>query len=131
MNALTLAVSWSGFLVGLGVVFFILVCLLLIGVVLLQKGRGGGLSAAFGGGGGASPFGTKTGDVFTWITVVLAAMFLTLAVVLNLTYGQRPTVPEPPAAGQVEPETPAGPTDATPPGQTPATPATPATPQND
>lgn len=60
-------------------VLFILVCLLLILVVLLQKGRGGGLGAAFGGAGG-SAFGTRTGDVFTWITIVLTAMFLLLAI---------------------------------------------------
>ncbi len=57
---------------------FIIVCMLLIVVVLLQKGRGGGLGAAFGGAGGA--FGTRTGDVFTWVTVVLTGVFLLLAV---------------------------------------------------
>lgn len=62
----------------------ILICGLLILIVLLQKGRGGGLSAAFGGGGGAgSAFGTKTGDVFTWITVVLAGLFMLVSVVGN------------------------------------------------
>jgi preprotein translocase subunit SecG len=58
---------------------FIIICLLLVVVVLLQKGRGGGLGAAFGGAGTAA-FGTRTGDVFTWITIVLTAMFLLLAV---------------------------------------------------
>lgn len=60
-------------------VLFIIVCILLIIVVLLQKGRGGGLGAAFGGA-GSSAFGTKTGDVFTWVTIVLTALFLILAV---------------------------------------------------
>ena len=60
-------------------VLFIIICLLLVVVVLLQKGRGGGLGAAFGGAGNAA-FGTRTGDVFTWITIVLTAMFLLLAV---------------------------------------------------
>jgi preprotein translocase subunit SecG len=54
-------------------------------VILLQKGRGGGLSGAFGGAGGHSAFGTKTGDVFTWITVALAAMFVIVAAVGNFT----------------------------------------------
>ncbi|MFW6133703.1 MAG: preprotein translocase subunit SecG [Planctomycetota bacterium] len=59
---------------------FIVICILLILVVLLQRGRGGGLSAAFGGGGGSGAFGTKTGDVFTWVTIVLTALFLLLAI---------------------------------------------------
>ena len=61
---------------------FIVVCFLLIVVVLLQKGRGGGLGAAFGGGGGGSAFGTRTGDVFTWVTIVLTAVFLLLAAIV-------------------------------------------------
>ena len=68
----------------LGVSFGI-VCVLLIGIVLLQKGRGGGLGAAFGGA-GSSAFGTRTGDVFTWITIVLTALFLLLAVGSTLTF---------------------------------------------
>lgn len=62
---------------------FLLVCVLLILVVLLQKGRGGGLSGAFGGVGGHSAFGTKTGDVFTWITVGLTFFFILFAVLGN------------------------------------------------
>jgi preprotein translocase subunit SecG len=61
-------------------ILFLLVCVLLIGVILLQKGRGGGLSGAFGGAGGHSAFGSRTGDMFTWITVVLVALFLLLGV---------------------------------------------------
>lgn len=58
---------------------FVLVCVLLILVVLLQKGRGGGLAGAFGGAGGYSAFGAKTGDMFTWITVALAGLFVIVA----------------------------------------------------
>ncbi len=61
-------------------------CLLLMLVILLQRGRGGGLAGAFGGGGGSSAFGAKTGDVFTWITVILAGFFITLAVVANFVF---------------------------------------------
>lgn len=61
---------------------FIVICILLIIVVLLQKGRGGGLGAAFGGA-GSSAFGTRTGDVFTWVTIVLTGLFLVLAIVTN------------------------------------------------
>ncbi|KPK77195.1 MAG: hypothetical protein AMJ79_04035, partial [Phycisphaerae bacterium SM23_30] len=67
-------------------VFFTIVCIVLIIIVLLQKGRGGGLSAAFGGAGGHSAFGSKTGDVFTWATIVIVGLFLLLAMVLTRTY---------------------------------------------
>ena len=67
-----------GFLSTFLAVLFGIVCLLLIGLVLLQKGRGGGLGAAFGGA-GSSAFGTKTGDVMTWVTIVLVGLFLLLA----------------------------------------------------
>ncbi len=61
------------------ITLFVIVCVLLIIVVLLQKGRGGGLGAAFGGL-GSSAFGTRVGDVFTWVTIVLTATFLLLAI---------------------------------------------------
>ena len=52
---------------------------LLIFIVLLQRGRGGGLAGALGGMGGQSAFGTKAGDVFTKITVILAMVWIVLA----------------------------------------------------
>ena len=67
---------------------FIVVCILLVVVVLLQKGRGGGLGSVFGGA-GSSAFGTRTGDVFTWITIVLTITFLLLAMGSTLYF--RPT----------------------------------------
>jgi protein translocase SecG subunit len=66
-------------------VFFLIICVLLIIVVLLQRGRGGGLGAAFGGA-GSSAFGTRTGDVFTWVTIVLTALFLLLAIGTAVAY---------------------------------------------
>ncbi len=56
-----------------------IVGILLILIILLQRGRGGGLAGAFGGLGGQSAFGTKAGDVFTKITVVLAVIWVLLA----------------------------------------------------
>lgn len=53
--------------------------LFLIFIILLQRGRGGGLAGAFGGLGGQSAFGTKAGDVFTRITVVIAVIWVLLA----------------------------------------------------
>ena len=85
-------------------IMFIVICMLLIGVVLIQKGRGGGLSGAFGGAGGHSAFGSRTGDMFTWITVVLVSLFLLSAAVTVKWF--RPTVAAPPPAAAV-PELPA------------------------
>lgn len=73
----------------------IAVCFLLMIVILLQRGRGGGLAGAFGGGGGSSAFGAKTGDVFTWITVIMAGAFVGLAVTANFVFDQSPK-PDPP-----------------------------------
>jgi protein translocase SecG subunit len=66
-------------------VLFLVICFLLIIIVLLQKGKGGGLGAAFGGM-GSSAFGTRTGDVFTWVTIVLTGLFLLLAITANLSF---------------------------------------------
>ncbi len=76
--------QWSMALLLIGV------CFLLMIVILLQRGRGGGLAGAFGGGGGSSAFGAKTGDVFTWITVVMAGAFVFLAVAANFVFDQSP-----------------------------------------
>ena len=62
-------------------------------VILLQRGRGSGLAGAFGGGGGSSAFGAKTGDVFTWITVVVAAVFVLLNVLANYAFDESPKPP--------------------------------------
>ncbi|QDT39459.1 preprotein translocase subunit SecG [Stratiformator vulcanicus] len=56
-----------------------IVGLLLMFIILLQRGRGGGLAGAFGGAGGQSAFGTKAGDVFTRITIVVTVVWVALA----------------------------------------------------
>ena len=76
-------------------VLFLVICFLLIVIVLLQKGKGGGLGAAFGGM-GSSAFGTKTGDVFTWVTIVLTGLFLLLAVGTGLVFRPSPGTVAPP-----------------------------------
>src|SRR5262245_17251827 len=53
----------------------------LILLVLIQRGRGGGLAGAFGGLGGQSAFGTKAGDLFTRVTIGVAAFWIVLCVV--------------------------------------------------
>jgi preprotein translocase subunit SecG len=54
----------------------------LIVLVLIQRGKGGGLAGAFGGMGGQSAFGTKAGDLFTKITIGVAAFWIFLCLVM-------------------------------------------------
>src|ERR1035437_336821 len=92
-------------------ILLLLLSAFLVLIVLVQRGRGGGLAGAFGSGGGStSAFGTKTGDVFTTVTVVLFVVFMLLAIWLNMhfsdvkppamegvktTVASRPSNPEP------------------------------------
>jgi preprotein translocase subunit SecG len=80
----------AGFIMNVVAVLFVICCVALILIVLIQKGKGGGLSAAFGGGGAGGILGSKTGDFLTWVTIVLAGVFLMLAVVMAKFY--RPDV---------------------------------------
>ncbi len=79
--------SWGQWILA---VLLLAVCCFLILVVLIQRGRGGGLAGAFGGAGGSSAFGAKTGDVFTWITVGVATLFVVLNVLSNYAFDQSP-----------------------------------------
>jgi preprotein translocase subunit SecG len=58
----------------------VFMALFLIALVLIQRGRGGGLAGAFGGAGGQSAFGTKAGDVFTRVTVIVASLWILLCI---------------------------------------------------
>lgn len=73
----------SPYIVGILSVLLLLTSLFMILLVLIQRGRGGGLAGAFGGMGGQSAFGTRAGDVFTKITVVVAIIFILLASLLG------------------------------------------------
>ena len=70
-------------------------------VILVQRGRGGGLTGALGGMGGQSAFGTKAGDLFTRVTIAVAAIWILLSM-LTLKVLNNPTTavaaPPPPAA---------------------------------
>lgn len=81
-----------GILMRFVAVVFTVVCIVLILMVLIQKGRGGGLSGAFGGGMASGLLGSKTGDFLTWVTIGLAVVFLSMAVLMARYY--RPTVSE-------------------------------------
>ena len=65
--------AWTSMIVLLLLGLFLMI------IVLLQRGRGGGLAGAFGGMGGQSAFGTKAGDVFTKITIVVALFWVGMA----------------------------------------------------
>lgn len=73
----------------------IIVCIALIGVILLQRSEGGGLG--LGGGGGMSGLMTGRGaaNALTRTTVILATLFIGLAVALALIarYSSAPTSP--------------------------------------
>ena len=72
-------------LVVLLTILFAIVCVMLVGIVLLQPSQAdSGLSGAFGGGGGGdSFFGTKAVSAAARITIILASLFIGLALLLN------------------------------------------------
>jgi len=110
------------FLLGL---FLILSSLFLILLVLIQRGRGGGLAGAFGGAGGQSAFGTKAGDVFTKITIGVAAFWILLCILaLNVLGRQQSKFNAATLGGSMPIET-GNAGGALLPGETPATPAVP------
>src|SRR5881394_3773159 len=71
-----LALSWGHYFFAISLM---LLSLFMVLVILVQRGRGGGLTGALGGMGGQSAFGTKAGDLFTRITIVVAAIWVLLA----------------------------------------------------
>ncbi|WP_238537539.1 preprotein translocase subunit SecG [Zavarzinella formosa] len=54
---------------------------LLMLTILIQRGKGGGLVGAFGGAGGSSAFGSKAGDAFTRITLIMAGIWVFLIMI--------------------------------------------------
>lgn len=68
-------------------IVFIVVSAGMVLIILVQRPQGGGLAGAFGGAGGAGTetvFGGRVGDALTWATVIAFAVYLSLAVGLNL-----------------------------------------------
>ena len=100
----------------------------LILVILVQRGRGGGLTGALGGMGGQSAFGTKAGDLFTRITIVVAAIWVLLSMASIKVLAQRQvfnpnqTGTVMPSAGKSDKSTPGAPAASPAKGTTPAAP---------
>ena len=68
-------------------VLFIIASIALVLVILVQRPQGGGLAQAFGGasgGGSDTAFGGKTGDVLTYLTLAAFAIYLVIAISLNV-----------------------------------------------
>src|SRR3954464_4800575 len=70
------AVDWRHYMF---MIPLMLLSVFLVLVILVQRGRGGGLTGALGGMGGQSAFGTKAGDLFTRVTIVVAAIWVVLS----------------------------------------------------
>jgi preprotein translocase subunit SecG len=72
----------------------------LVFLVLIQRGKGGGLAGMLGGAGGSSPFGSRAGDMFTRVTLILAVVWIIFNMVLVGMMQHKPTssLPEPPPA---------------------------------
>jgi preprotein translocase subunit SecG len=76
-------------LLGFLNVVIVILTIFLIGIILIQRGKGGGLAGAFGGMGGSSAFGTRTGDVFTKVTVGVAIGWILLSMVMVVLTNRR------------------------------------------
>jgi preprotein translocase subunit SecG len=62
-------------------ILVLIVSLFLVLLVLIQRGKGGGLAGAFGGVGGSSAFGSRAGDLFTRVTIIVAAIWILLIMI--------------------------------------------------
>jgi preprotein translocase subunit SecG len=82
-------VDFIGVILAILNVVIVILTLFLIGIILIQRGKGGGLAGAFGGMGGSSAFGTKTGDVFTKITVGVAIAWILLSMLMVVLTNRR------------------------------------------
>jgi preprotein translocase subunit SecG len=96
---------WSWVPLALSIVIFLLSIFLIL-LVLIQRGKGGGLAGAFGGVGGSSAFGSRAGDTFTRVTVIVAAVWVLLIMIMVKMIQPAP-VTEKPLQTKSQPEEPA------------------------
>ena len=119
-NAVMIVLSSVTIFQTISAAFFAIFSILLMAVILLQRGRGVGLAGAFGGAGGAATFGAKTGDILTWVTMVMFGIYVLLAVILNFVFVPAAPSLAPPAITSTTPSE----TGAAAPSNQPAEPAT-------
>ena len=82
LNLVLLAEFWRDVVpAGLNILIIIAWSFLIL-LVLIQRGKGGGLAGAFGGVGGSSAFGSRAGDAFTRFTIIVAAIWILLIMLL-------------------------------------------------
>ncbi|MBX3385960.1 MAG: preprotein translocase subunit SecG [Phycisphaeraceae bacterium] len=95
----------AGWVIGLLVSLFLLVCVLLILIVLIQRPQGGGLAGAFGMGAGSSQtaFGAKTGDALTFATIGIFVFYIVAAVGLNFALDPEEAAAQTPDAVSTDP----------------------------
>src|SRR5437667_11690855 len=72
-------------------VILIVLSLFMMLLILIQRGKGGGLAGAFGGAGGSSAFGSRAGDTFTRVTIIVAAIWILLVMILIKVVPQQDT----------------------------------------
>jgi preprotein translocase subunit SecG len=104
-TAVLFGAVWSWVPLALSIVIFILSIFLIL-LVLIQRGKGGGLAGAFGGVGGSSAFGSRAGDTFTRVTVIVAAVWVLLIMIMVKMIQPAPAV-EKPMQTKSQPEEPA------------------------
>jgi preprotein translocase subunit SecG len=69
------------------VILFTIVSTIMVLIILVQRPQGGGLAGAFGGAGGGGTdtvFGGRVGDALTLMTVIAFAVYMLLAIGLNI-----------------------------------------------
>jgi preprotein translocase subunit SecG len=97
MDILALSFVWKTV-----AVLWVIAAVILILIILAQKGKGAGLGGAFGGGAGGSLLGTKTGDFFTWLTIVIAAVVLIFPIMLGIMANKSENTQAPDMPQQIE-----------------------------
>jgi len=68
----------------------VIICIFLILIVLMQTSQEGGLSGLFTGGAGQPLFGSRTGNILTRITTILAICFMLTSLSLTIISVRRP-----------------------------------------
>jgi preprotein translocase subunit SecG len=77
---------WIHFFIDVLIALFVVVCPLMWLVILMQRSKQEGLGAAFGGGFTESVWGAQTSNVLVKSTVVLAATFFIVSILLARLY---------------------------------------------